>query len=59
MNAKYNPTNLILDTYDYLIQFEKKESAHTTPKADYKENSANTSPMLLLEGDEEEVKVQK
>ena len=38
---------------------KKKKSAHTKPKADDKENSANTSSMLLLEGDEEEVKVQK
>ena len=50
------PTNLILDTYDYSIWFEKEESADTIPTGNEKEKPANMSSMAPSEDDEKEVK---
>ena len=38
MNTKYNPINLILDTYDYSIWFEKEKSTDTQQTVTRKKN---------------------
>ena len=50
MGNKYDPINLILETYNYNIWFENEESDDTTSR------KSDLSDMPPIEGDKEEVK---
>ena len=52
MDAKYDPVDLMLDTYDYANWLEKEGSDDTTLKGNEKEKSADMPTMLQLEGDD-------
>ena len=53
MGNKYDPINLILETYNYNIWFENEESDDTTSR------KSDLSDIPPIEGDKEEVKEEK
>ena len=54
MDTKYNPTNSIVDTYDYTNQFVKrdKESDDTILEGDNKEKNADIPNMPSIESND-------
>ena len=53
LGDKYDPKNLFLEGYDYLVWSENKEESTDKEETNDKEESVDLSDMPPLEGDEE------